>query len=270
MDQEPDPLFKVFATQLERLRTAKGWSQDALDKRIGFPGEMVSRVESGRSKPTAAFAAALDAEAFPDTGGLFTELLGKAERSPFQRWVDAEQRASVIRWWQPLSVPGLLQTEAYIRVVLDAWRAVDGIAETDAEVAARLERQAILDSETPPSLGVVLDETVLRRCVGGPKVMHEQLLHLAEMSERPRVTVQVVPSDVGAHVGLMGAFAIASFAEDSPAMAYLESPDAGTTTRNPTRVGRIAVAYDTLKSDALSARASRDLFRKVAEETWAE
>ena len=100
--------------------------------------------------------------------------------------------------------------------------------------------------------------------------MHGQLLHLADMSERPRVSLQVLPSDVGAHVGLLGAFAIASFADDTPAMVYLETPDRGTTTRHPSRARRITVTYDALRDEALSARASRDLFRKVAEETWTE
>jgi hypothetical protein len=100
--------------------------------------------------------------------------------------------------------------------------------------------------------------------------MHDQLVHVAELSEYPRVTVQVLPTAVGAHVGLLGAFVILSFADDTPGMVYLESPDRGETTKQPARVGRLTVTYDALRDEALGARATRDLLRKVAEETWAQ
>lgn len=267
------PLFVFFRAQLRRLRAKKGWSQEALGKRIGFSGEMVSKVETGSSRPSPDFAAALDL-GFPEMNGLFAALLDHAEASRdvypewFRSWVDAEQRASVIRMWQPLLVPGILQTDGYIRAVYEAWRAVDGNQKIDADVAARLERQTVLDRETPPSFGAVIDESVLYREIGGPKVMHEQLNHLAEMSERPRITIQILPADVGAHVGLLGAFAMAQFPGDTDAMVYMESPDQGATSKDPDRVARLAVTYDALRDEALGARASRELLRKVAEEQW--
>jgi hypothetical protein len=98
--------------------------------------------------------------------------------------------------------------------------------------------------------------------------MHDQLIHLADMSERPRVSVQVLPAEVGAHVGLLGAFAIASFADDSPGMVYFETPDEGEVSKRPTRLARVTVTYDALRDDALSVRASRDRIREVAEEKW--
>lgn len=167
------PLFAFCRAQLRRLRAKKGWSQEALGKRIGFSGEMVSKVETGSSRPSPDFAAALDL-AFPEMNGMFAELVDHAEASRdvhpewFRSWVDAEQRASVIRWWQPLLVPSLLQVEGYIRAVYEAWRAVDGNPKIDADVAARLDRQSILDLDTPPSFGAVLDESVLYREIGGP------------------------------------------------------------------------------------------------------
>lgn len=164
-------------------------------------------------------------------------------------------------------MPGLLQTAEYARVLFDTWRAVDGTGDIEADVAARLARQDIFDRPAPPSFGAVIDESVLYRCIGSPKVMHDQLLHLAEMSERPRITVQVLPAGVGSHVGLLGGFATASFL-DIPGMIYLESPDEGTIIREPSRVERMMVTYDTLRDEALGARASRDLMRKVAEERW--
>jgi transcriptional regulator with XRE-family HTH domain len=268
VNPELNPLFAHFAHELKRRRVKRGWSQEALGKRIGFSGEMVSKVETGRNAPSLDFADALDRLAFPQLEGLFTELLDSAGDWQFRTYADAEQDASIIRMANPLLVPGLLQTGGYIRAVHEAWRPVDGNVKIDAEVAARLERQSILDRELPPSLGVVIDESVLYRPVGGPTVMRGQLAHLLEMSERPRVSIQVLPIDVGAHVGLQGGFVILSFPDDSPGMVYFESPDRGETTRAAKRLTRVAVTYDTLRDNALSARASRDFIRKVARETW--
>jgi transcriptional regulator with XRE-family HTH domain len=268
VNSELNPLFAHFAHELKRLRTKRNWSQEALGRRIGFSGEMVSKVETGRNAPSPEFADALDRLAFPELEGLFSELLDSAGDWQFRTYADAEQHASVIRMANPLLIPGLLQTEGYIRAVHEAWRAVDGNPKIDADVAARLDRQSILDRGLPPSLGVVIDESVLYRPVGGAAVMRGQLAHLLGMSERPRVSVQVLPADVGAHVGLLGAFVILSFPDDAPGMVYFESPDHGETTRDPKRLARVAVTYDTLRDNALSARASRDLIRKVAHETW--
>jgi transcriptional regulator with XRE-family HTH domain len=273
MDRVPDPLFVFFGRQLRLLREARGWSQEALGKRIGYSGEMVSKVEKSNNPPSRDFAVACDRE-FPEMGGMFTALAEAAENSAsvypswFQSWVDAEKRASVLRSWQPLIMPGSLQTADYARTLFEAWRAVDGNRDVDRDVAARLARQDIFDRPAPPSFGVVIDESVLYRRVGSPSVMHDQLVHLIEMSERPRVSVQVLPAEVGAHVGLLGAFAIASFADDAPGMVYFETADEGEVSKRPAKLARMTVTYDALRDDALNARASRDLMRKVAEETW--
>lgn len=268
MNPELNPLFAHFAHELKRLRVKRGWSQEALGKRIGFSGEMVSKVETGRNAPSPEFADALDRAAFPELEGAFSELLDAAGDWQFRTYADAEQHALVIRMANPLLVPGLLQTERYIRAVYEAWRPVDGNHKIDTAIAARLERQAILDRELPPSLGVVIDESVLYRPIGGPAVMRDQLAHMLDMSERPRVSVQVLPTDIGAHVGLLGAFVILSFPDNAPGMVYFESPDSGEATRDTKRLARVAVTYDTLRDNALSARASRDFIRKVAQETW--
>jgi transcriptional regulator with XRE-family HTH domain len=268
MDAEDlNPLYVFFSAKLKRLRLAKGWSQEALGQRIGYSGEMVSKVETGDNPPSPEFAKALDTQAFPELDGLFTELLEQAGDWRLRTYVEAEKRASVIRMWSPLLVPGLVQTAGYARAVIEAWGAVDGDQTIDADVAARLERQTILDRPLPPAVGIVLDETVLCREIGGPKVMRDQLLHLAELSERSRVTIQVLPADVGSHVGLMGAFIILGF-PGAPGMVHIENPVKGDTTTKPGHLARTSLIWDVLRDEAMGARASRDLFRKVAEGKW--
>lgn len=265
MEEDRNPLLSHFAREVKRLRLKRGWTQEALGKRMGFSNEMVSKVERGENPPSPDFAKALDSSAFPELEGKFTQILEDAEEWQFQRWADAELVASIIRMWQPLSIPGILQTEAYARAVHEVWQAVDGVPAIDAAIASRLERQSILDRPLPPALHVLIDESVLHRPIGGPEVMREQLAHLLELSERPRITIQIIPTGIGEHVGLAGAFAIASFTDGRPDTIYLESPDRGATSTNPVRVGRIAVAWDVLKSEALSPRASRDRIREAIE-----
>jgi hypothetical protein len=121
---------------------------------------------------------------------------------------------------------------------------------------------------SPPLFMAVMDEAVLYRRVGDAKVMRGQLEHLLAMAGRPRVTLQVIPAEVGVHVGLLGGFAIAGFGDDTPGMVYLESPDQGQITKHSGTVSKIAVTYDVLRASALSASATRDLIAEVVVEKW--
>jgi hypothetical protein len=129
----------------------------------------------------------------------------------FRGWPGKEAEATELRWYEPLIVPGLLQTEAYARTLL---RTRVGVTEDEFEamLAARLERQVILARPKPPTLWVLLDEGVLHRPVGDAQVMHEQVSYLAAAARRPNIVVQVVPRSVGAYEGLRGPLVLASFA----------------------------------------------------------
>jgi hypothetical protein len=231
-------------------------------------------VETGDRAPSPDFAQGCD-KALPAAGGLFTRLYALARRwdggypAWFAGWLDAERRATSLCWWEPLLIPGLLQTADYARALFQAWRSAGGDDELDELVSARMERQAIFERPQPPSLWAILDEGVLHRCIGSRKTMYDQLAHLARMADRPNVTIQVVPGEVGAHVGLLGGFAIASF-DGTPGTVYMESPDQGQTTELPSVVTKVTATFDTLRAEALPRGASRDLILKVAEERWTE
>jgi transcriptional regulator with XRE-family HTH domain len=262
-----------FGSEVREARNYAKMSQPELGLALGYDGSYVSKVEHAVIIPDEKFVAGLD-PVFPHMNGWFMRFWRDSPRwrdhyrEWFKQWVDAEKIALSIRTWQPLLIPGLLQTEAYARAVFEAWQAVDGTENTEADIEARLARQAIFERPMPPSYGAVVDESVLYRGVGGPKAMHEQLLHVAEMSERPRISVQVLQVGVGAHVGLLGGFDMAGFGDASPGIVYLESPGEGETTKHPATVARIGITYDALRDHALGVTASRDLLRKVAEERW--
>jgi hypothetical protein len=260
-----------FGAEVRLAREAAGLTLADLGAIVPCDASTVSRIESGLLNPPERFASACD-EAFPQMGGWFTRFYASSPRWDgryprwFVDWVDAERRATVLRTWEPLLVPGLLQTPEYARALFKAWQTTGDEDEVENLVTARMDRQHIFDRPKPPSFWAVIDEVVLRRRVGGAKVMQDQLLYLAEMTERPAINIHVIPAEVGAHVGLLGAFAIAGFDSDAPGVVYFETPDEGQTTKDSATVAKIILTFDTLRSEALPRGASRDLIMRVAKE----
>jgi transcriptional regulator with XRE-family HTH domain len=271
LDPSAGPL-QFFGAELRRARAGAGLSQDQLGQRLGYSAAQVGKVEMGERSPSHDFAHGCD-QAFPESGGLFGRIYELARRwhggypSWFAEWIDTERRATSLRSWEPLIMPGLLQTAEYARAILAA-DPETAEEQLDELVAARLERQTIFDRAEPPTFWAVLDEAVLHRLIGTRKVMYDQLLHLADTSCRSNITVQVVPAEIGVHAGLLGGFAIASFG-NAAGTVYMESPDEGQTTEVPAVVRRLSRTFETLRADALPRGASRDLIGKVAEERWA-
>jgi DNA-binding XRE family transcriptional regulator len=258
----------LFAEELKLARSRAGLSQDQLADEIGYSASLVAKIETCRGVPTLDFARRCDVTLV--TGGAFARMHKFLGKAPFPSWfrpfVDYEAAAKSLRLFEHVLVPGLLQTEEYARAVLGT-RPNTTEEELDQLVSARMERQAILAPGDPPVLWVVVDEGVLHRQVGGAKVMHGQLLHLAEVSHRPNITVEVVPYAAGAHGGLLGAFVVAEF-EDAPAIAYLETAAGGQIVEGSSMVAEVMLVFDTLRSEGLPRGASRDLIMKVAEEKW--
>ncbi len=178
-------------------------SQSELGALVPCDKSAVSRVEAGLTSPDEAFARACDA-AFPQMGGWFirfwqdSQTWGAAFPPALREFAAYEAEAVALWTFEHSLVPGLLQTEAYARAVLERHPHVTAEQVTE-RVAARLARQA-LDRDEPPLFWVLLDESVLHREIGGAKIMCDQLSQLADMARRPTVTVQVVPR-AGAHVG---------------------------------------------------------------------
>ena len=135
-----------------------------------------------------------------------------------------EDDASTIVQFSALLVPGLLQTEAYARAVLEAIRLDAKPVDIERRLQLRIHRQALLTSEHPPEYWVVLDEAALRREVGGPAVMAEQLGRLIEVAKLPNVTLQVLPFTSGEHPGMDGDFTILHYRESAdPDVVYIEN-----------------------------------------------
>jgi len=213
--------------ELRRLREAKGLTLDQVKAEYGWSTSKVSRMERGLVPVSPADLRHLiqfyDVREQADMDALLALASGTRGRDWWHRYDDViprqfsvylgfEAAASSVHTYEPNVVPGLLQTSNYARALVDAV----GDAQTEQEAARRVEareyRQQILQGEDAPRLHAIIDDGVLRRLVGGRDVMHGQLVHLAEASRRPNVTVQVVPFAAGAHMAMEGGFIILRFA----------------------------------------------------------
>ncbi|MFG2160530.1 DUF5753 domain-containing protein [Streptomyces olivaceus] len=141
----------------------------------------------------------------------------------FTAYVSLETGASTLRTYEPHYVTGLLQTPAYARGVLSGGFPNGTDDELERRVHLRLRRQGLLDRENAPTLWVVMEEAVLHRVVGGPDVMREQIDRLLEVSELDHVSIDILPFEVGAHVGACAPFTYFRFEEpELPDIVYSE------------------------------------------------
>lgn len=187
MTQPPETLQEYFVAQLRRFRADRGLSQTQLAERINYSPGLISMVETLQRHPTADFTAACDTAL--DTGGALTALLPMLAREAYPSWFRSfaalESEAEGIEGFEVQMVPGLLQTEEYARAVFElAWPRPDA-EDVDTMLRARMDRQLVLDRQRPPTLWMVLDESVLYRRVGSDQVMSRQLTHLLAMAQRP-------------------------------------------------------------------------------------
>jgi uncharacterized protein DUF5753 len=141
----------------------------------------------------------------------------------FRAYVDLESAATLIRTYEGQLVPGLLQTEDYMRAVIGGAHLAESPEEAERRVALRVSRQRLLERPGAPRLWAVVDEAALRRPVGGPKVMRGQLERLMDAAKLANVTLQILPFDAGAHPAMVGAFSILRFADQElPDIVYVE------------------------------------------------
>ncbi|MGH3784823.1 MAG: DUF397 domain-containing protein, partial [Pseudonocardiaceae bacterium] len=178
-----------------------------------------------------------------------------------------EMDARVVHNYQLAYVPGLLQTEGYMRTLFRNSRRCPTDAEIDRDVRVRLLRQRRLTEQPALELVAIVDESALRRPVGGVEVMRAQLRHLMARSVLPSVCLQVLPIGLGVHSGLNGSFIVLGFAEpDEPEVAYIEHSAGALHLDKEAQVQACTVVFDRLRSEALSPQDSVALVERLADE----
>ncbi|WP_055477871.1 helix-turn-helix domain-containing protein [Sphaerimonospora mesophila] len=275
--RSPTVRLRRLSGELTRLRREAGYSREDVARRLGVAGSTVYRIETGHTRPQGRTMREL-LDLYGVDGTEREALLDLAREAGRRGWwhaygdvlpgpyVGLEAEAASVRNYEPLLVPGLLQTEAYARAVVGAALVKDP-AEIERRVAVRMERQRRLAGPGALDLWAVLDEAVLRRPVGGPAVMAEQLRRLGEVAVQPNVTIQVLPFDAGAYLGMGNPMAVLTFPDPEDADAVLlENMGGELYLENPEHVRGYVQVFDHLRAAALGPEKSIEKIESVEKE----
>ena len=271
----------ILGSQLRRLRERSGISCAEAGYSIRGSASKISRMETGRisfKERDVEDLLTLYGLNDPDERAQLVSLVAASrqtgwwhrynDRMPkwFEDYVGLEEAASRIQCWELQFVPGLIQTEAYARAAIVHGRPRAGAEEVDRLVELRMRRQRILDGTHPPRLWTVIDESVLRRSLGGPAVLKAQIDRLLELIELPHVSLQVIPFSRSGYVA-EGAFSILRFAESElPDIAYVEHLTGALYLERLDELEVYGRAFDRLVVDAETPRGSRQFLEKVRAE----
>jgi transcriptional regulator with XRE-family HTH domain len=267
--RDPDTDPRAFlGDELARARLAAAFSsQQALADHLGFDRSVIGKAESGDRPPTPEVLRAwceacnLDYDHFARLAALARRADGPVE-SWFVEWLEKEAAAQMIWAWSPVLLPGLLQTGEYARALFIAAGADDDYA--DEQVAVRLGRQDLLEKPHPPHMVALLDESALQRLIGSPQVMHDALVRVAELSQRPGMVIQVVPSAKGANAGLCVTFDLATAADGTVTLRQDGIEDQ--TTEDKPLASKAVILFDLIRGNALPRDESRSLILEIAEQ----
>lgn len=280
-EQNPTLRARRLALELIRRREASGLSREEAARRLEWSTSTIFRIETGRSRPQPGNVRAM-LDLYGVTGSERDGLIQLAREArqpgwwhsfrgvlsnPYEVYIGLEGGAATIRNFEPIVVPGLLQTEEYARAALKGGpRELDG-DEIQARTEVRMTRQQILARPGRPRLWTVIDEAVIRRVVGNADVMRTQLRHLADAAEQGKTTIQVVPFRAGAHSGTTGPFVILDFAEITDhAIVYVETLAGDIYLEQPHDAERYTIAFERLLAAALPPDDSVRLIERAADE----
>lgn len=266
--------------ELRRLREIKGMTAEEVAERLLVSQSKISRLENGRRSISQRDVRDLCGVYEVADHRIVDSLMQMAKDSRQQGWwhafgdipysvyIGLETDAASLRVFEPQVVPGLLQTRAYAEALINGALPESAAPDVEKRVGVRIRRQDRINSpENPLRLWAVVDESALRRAVGGRQLMREQLEHLVEQSQLPHVTVQVLPFDMGAHPGISGHYAILEFpdAADS-SVVYIEGVTSDLYLEKANDVQKYSVMYEHLRAQALNVDQTRQFIANIAKE----
>lgn len=262
--------------RLRELRERAGLAPEHAAGRLGWSRPKLVRFETGTTVPRPGDVTAMCElyGAASDERALLVQLASDAGKRGWWTaygdvftgsYVADEAIASQIRTWEPLLIPGLLQTERYAWALFET-RWPDDPDGVQRRVMARMARRTLLSKPGAPDMTAIIDEAALRRPIGGPETMHEQLDEL--LRPRRNVTIQVVPFTAGAHPGLEGSFVLLDFPEATtfPTEVYAESIAGDLYPESADQIMRISQAFDAIAQIALPPDDTAGLIRQISKE----
>ncbi len=263
-------LFRALGRQLKLLRERAGLTQRELAERLSYGEDLIGAVECGRRTPQPDLLKAADE--LLNAGGLLTAttedvIRAKARarvRHPtwFRDYARLEREAVELHEYSNHVIPGLLQTEAHARALFAMRKPLLDEATVELRVTARLARQEILARWPAPLVTFTVEESVLKRPVGGPEVHAEQLRQLLRVGVSRNVELQVVPMDCCEHAGMGGPFILLT-PKGRQQLAYLEVQNVSRLVTDPEEVRILAARYGSIRAQALTPRESLALIEKT-------
>ncbi|MEU8305960.1 helix-turn-helix transcriptional regulator [Actinomadura sp. NPDC048955] len=276
--------MRRLGTELRKLRESAGYTIEQVAEHLECSPSRVSRIETGKAQPPKQRELRDLLELFGTSDARIQDALLQLAReaaqpgwySEFQdvfpphfgSYIGLESEATELRHFDNQLVHGLLQTPEYASEVLRTTLPGEAPKTIDRLLELRLARQQLLDRTFPRfSLWVIFDENVLRRQIGDPQVMREQIHRLLEAIKTPNITLQVLPFAKGAHVGLDGPFSLLGFPEPTdPDVVYVESQAGNAYLEQPHQVNRMNTKFNLLVASALDPRETASFLRSVKEE----
>ncbi|WP_326645883.1 helix-turn-helix domain-containing protein [Streptosporangium sp. NBC_01755] len=265
--RSPTVRHRRLGRKLRRLREAAGLIPEAAATQLGWSRPKVNRIENARiaTSPTDVADACDLYGADSATKASLIQLCKDASQRGWWTaysdvftgsYVGMETESSCIRTWQPLLVPGLLQTEAYTRELFRHGLPDLSESELDRRVSARMARKLALMNDSAPTLHTVIDEAVLRRS-SAPGVMVQQIDAILDLTGQDNIVIQVLPYLTGLHRGLEGAFSILEFTEPTdPDVGYVEGPAGDVYVEAADQVRRLILTFERLAGASLSPKES--------------
>ncbi|MFF3175024.1 helix-turn-helix transcriptional regulator [Streptomyces sp. NPDC057900] len=258
---------------MRKAREARGLKQDELGALMGYSGRHISGVETDNKPPSRKFSRSVDvALGLAGTAESFERAWGRLRNGSllegFPEYVGYEGRAAEIRLFECGVIPGPLQTREYARALAGSSvrRGVITREQAEERVSFLMERQAALVRPMPPLVIVVLDESCIRRPVGGPAVMDAQLKRLIDFAEQPNTMLQLAPFDLGERRTLDRLVNLLTL-QDRSVISYVESQTQGHLDRELNSVLPLVRAYHQLQAESLSQKASVAMINEVRKGT---
>ncbi|GAA0901107.1 helix-turn-helix transcriptional regulator [Streptomyces thermoalcalitolerans] len=267
-EREPHPSdsLRTFGAVVQALREHAGLSRADLAAAVQYSKHTVESVELGRRMPDEAFVERAE-EALGNTGALrkAARHLTRGEAGLaawFRRWARLEREAVSLCTYECRVVPGLLQSEAYARAVFEGTLPLRTDEELEMQLAARMERQAMMRERPKVSFSFIVEEHVFRRRFGDAEAMRELVDHVLELTGPRNVTLQVVPLEAGLHACLDGPVQVLETPERRR-LGYSEGQENGRLISDPKEVSLLCQRYETLRSQALNPTESRALLERL-------
>ncbi|MDX3074716.1 helix-turn-helix transcriptional regulator [Streptomyces sp. MI02-7b] len=264
---QPPMAWRYCGNQVKLWREQAGVTRERLADEAGYGVETVRSMELGRRRPMLRLLQVADHLCGAGGKLLAAQEFLKPEKFPArsQEFIRYEAEAVSLWSYEPLLVPGLLQTEATARALLCSHRPPMDDETIGERVRARLERQELLRRKPPVECSFVLYEAALRCPVGGPDTAREQLLHLLEVAALRNVSVQVLPFAAGAHPGLNGPIVLLETG-DHDRLALTEGQSLSLLTADPQQVGALTQRHGMIRMEALGTEESARFIKRMAGE----